>query len=180
MSSVMPQRAAPREMPAWRQTLAARWDPLAVREKRAVWIALAIVALALLWWLLLAPAIATLANASRQQPLLEAQLLRMKALQAEAQELQNAPKIAQTQALRALESATTQRLGATGQLGVLGDRATITLKGATADGLARWLAQARIDSRALPIEVRLARSPVAGSPTNPAWDGTVVLALPPR
>ena len=121
MNAVLPRRTESQQRAsAGRAALASRWDALAVREKRAVLIALVVVALALLWWVLISPAVTTLKNASRQQPVLEAQLLRMKALQAEAQELQNAPKIGQTQALRALEAATKQRLGATGQLGVLG------------------------------------------------------------
>lgn len=176
----MPQRATSGKPSGWREALSARWNALAGREQRAVLIALAVLALAVLWWLLLAPAIATLRNAREQGPQLEARLLHMKALQAEAEGLQSAPKIGYDQSLRALEAATRQRLGANGQLGVLGDRATVTLRGTTADALAAWLAQVRIDARALPSEVRLVRSPVSGIPTNPGWDGTIVLALPAR
>lgn len=164
----------------WRQTAATHWNALAPRERRAVRIAAALLALALLWWLLLAPALQTLRTARAQQPVLEAQLLQMRALQQQARELQAAPKIDYDQALRAVEAATKQHFGNTAQLSVLGDRATVSLRGATADTLAAWLVQVRIDARALPSEVRLARSPVAGVPTNPGWDGSVVLALPAR
>ncbi len=164
----------------WRRAATARWNALAVRERRAVRIAAALVLTALLWWLLLAPALQTLRSARVQQPQLEAQLLRMRALQQQARELQAAPKIDYDQALRAVEAATKQRFGNNAQFGVLGDRATVTLRGASADALAAWLAQVRIDARALPSEVRLVRSPVASIPTNPGWDGSVVLALPAR
>ncbi len=164
----------------WRRALATRWNALAPRERRAVRIAVALAVAALLWWLLLAPALQTLRTARAQQPVLEAQLLQMRALQQQARELQAAPKIDYDQALRAVEAATKQRLGNTAQFGVLGDRATVTLRGTTADALAAWLAQVRIDARALPSEVRLVRSPVSGIPTNPGWDGTIVLALPAR
>ena len=180
MSTAALRRPETRAATAWRSALGARWNALAQREQRAVQIALSVVALALLWWVLLAPALATLRESRTQQPLLDARLQRMRALQAEAIELQAAPKIGYDQALRALEAATKSRLANAAQLGVLGDRATVTLKGATAESLAKWLAQARIDARTLPAEVRLMRSAVAGSATNPLWDGTVVLALPAR
>ena len=77
------------------------------------------------------------------------------------------------------------------QLNVVGDRATITLKGASADALAQWLAQARSNARATPVEARLTRSATAAAPAGqtpvtlgrpvvamPRWDGTLVLALP--
>ncbi len=181
MSAVLPASSdASGPLATWRRTAAVRWNALAVRERRAVRIAVALVVVALLWWLLLAPALQTLRTARTQQPLLEAQLLQMRALQQQARELQAAPKIDYDQALRAAEAATKQRFGNTATFAVLGDRATVTLRGATAEALAAWLAQVRIDARALPNEVRLLRSPVAGVPTNPGWDGTVVLALPAR
>jgi general secretion pathway protein M len=93
-----------------------------------------------------------------------------------------------------LRAAITQRLGTTGQLNVVGDRVTIVLKGAPADGLAQWLAQARSNAHASPVEARLLRSTTAASPATagaagaatagaappgaPRWDGTLVLALP--
>ena len=164
----------------WRQTLVARWNTLAPRERKAVRIAAVLVVCALLWWVVLSPALQTLRTARTQQPVLEAQLLQMRALQQQARELQAAPKIDYDQALRAVESATKERFGNTATLGVLGDRATVTLRGATAEMLAAWLAQVRIDARALPGEVRVTRSAVAGSATNPGWDGAVVLTLPTR
>ena len=182
MSAVLPASSdrSPGRASQWRQTLSRRWLALAPRERRVVRIAAVLLVAALLWWLLLAPALATLRMARVQQPVLEAQLLQMGALQQQARELQAAPKIDYDQALRAVEAATKQRFGNTAQFAVLGERATVTLRGATADALAAWLAQVRIDARALPGEVRLVRSPVAGIPTNPGWDGTVVLTLPVR
>jgi general secretion pathway protein M len=57
------------------------------------------------------------------------------------------------------------------QLALVGDRATVTLKGVTADALTQWLAQVRLNVRVLPAEARLRRS-AAGT-----WDGTLVLNL---
>lgn len=177
------------------QVLRARWQALAPREQNLVLAAGTVVALALLWWVALSPALTTLRAAPARHAALDAQLQRMQGLQAEAQALQAAPRSSPGDAVGTLRSALTQRLGATAQLNVVGDRATVTLKGAPADALAQWLAQARSNARATPVEARLARSTaaVAGSTTAPAapaalgsnpaaamprWDGTLVLALP--
>ncbi|MCM2346442.1 type II secretion system protein GspM [Acidovorax soli] len=169
-----------------------RWKALAPREQNLLLAAGAVVALALLWWVALAPALATLRTAPARHAALDAQLQRMQSLQAEALQLQTAPRSAPGDAVASLRSALTQRLGATAQLTLAGDRATITLKGAPADALAPWLAQARSNALAVPIEARLARSAPAASPAAPAtlgngpaaavprWDGSLVLALPAR
>ncbi len=163
------------------QALRNFWDQLAPREKSAVLAAALLVGVALLWWVLLAPALQTLRSAEQQHAELDAQLQKMRGLQAEAQTLQASPKISYDDALRALESSVRQRLGASAQLNVAGDRATVTLKGTSADALAQWLAQARINARALPAEARLVRSAAAaGQVAAPAWDGTLVLSLPAR
>ena len=60
-------------------------------------------------------------------------------------------------------------------LGMTGAQlALVTLAGVPPDALAQWLAQARINARAVPGEARLQRN-AAGQ-----WDGTLVLNLPPR
>jgi len=176
--------------------LRARWQALAPREQTLVLAAIGIVGLALLWWVALAPALATLRTAGPRHAELDAQLQRMQSLQAEAQQLQAAPRAARGDAAAALRAALVQRLGNTAQIHFVGDRATVTLKGAPADALAQWLAQARGNARAAPIEARLTRSanapaaptragnaqpPALGSPAAAIarWDGTLVLALPP-
>lgn len=164
---------------AWQQQLRSRWDLLAPRERGAVVLAGAIVLVALVWWVLLGPALNTLRHADDQHRALDAQLQTMRGLQSEAMALQKQPRLSYDDALRALESSVSQRLGATAQLSVAGERATLTLKGAEADALARWLTQARVNARALPAEARLTRA--AGPANAPArWDGALVLTLPAR
>ena len=46
------------------EQLKARWATLEVRERRMVYAAAALVALALLWWIALAPALRTLSAAA--------------------------------------------------------------------------------------------------------------------
>ncbi len=188
--------------------LQARWRALARREQTLVIAAGSVVALALLWWVALAPALQVLRTAPARHAALDAQLQHMQSLQAEAQQLQSVPRARSGDALRALQTSLAQQLGASAQLSSAGDRATVTLKGVPADALARWLTQARGTTRAVPLEARLTRSttaestPQAGanglrpatampgatpaapqaSPSaagTPRWDGTVVLSLPP-
>ena len=135
----------------------------------------------MLWWLLLAPALHTLREAPARHAALDAQLQRMHALQAEALQLKDAPRAQGGEALRTLRGALTQQLGAAAQLSVAGDRATVTLKGASASVLAQWLAQARSNAHAAPLEARLAQSADAAraAPAGEArWNGTLVLSLP--
>ena len=182
--------------PSTSNPLRARWQALAPREQTLVLAAAGLVAVALLWWVALAPALATLRTAPARHAELDAQLHRMQSLGAEAQQLQSAPRTARGDAAGALRTALAQRLGNTAQLNMVGDRATVTLKGAPADALAQWLAQARSNARAAPVEARLTRSTAAapartpnapaaptalGNPATamPRWDGTLVLALPP-
>lgn len=175
--------------------LRARWQALAPREQNLVRAAGALVALALLWWLALAPALATLRAAPARHAHLDAQLQHMLALQAQAQQLQGAPRANPDNALRALQSSVAERLGASARLVVAGDRATLTLQGTPADALATWLAQARSNAHTVPQEAHLVRSSASPAPTGKAgaavlsdqppaldvrWDGTLVLALPPR
>lgn len=181
----------------------ARWAALAPREQTLVSSAAAIVGLALLWWVAIAPALQTLKNAETQRRTLDAQWQTMQGLQIQAQALLSQPSITQSDASRALESSVKQALGATAQLSVVGDRATLTLRGTPADALAQWLAQARVNARALPSEARLVRATAAAAPVAapasvakpgsaapavspvtadaaPLWNGSLVLSLPPQ
>ena len=151
-------------------------------------------------WLALAPALQTLRSAPARHAVLDAQLQRMLALQGEAERLKGVPRADPDNAARALQSAATERLGSTARTTVLGDRATVTLTGAPAGALAPWLAQVRSNAKSVPQEVHLVRAtappvsaaapvlatapaaPVAAAaaPATARWDGTLVLALPPR
>ena len=150
--------------------LAARWQALARRERQWLLGAGMLVLAALLWWLAIAPALLTLRSAASQRLLLDAQLQQMQSLQAQAKALQAQPRIAADEARRLLD-ASVKSFGATAQLQIAGDRATVTFKGASADALAQWLLQVRLNVRAVPGEARLLR----GASGN--WDGTVTLNL---
>ena len=187
------------------EQLRARWAALAPREQRLLGGAAALVALALVWWLALAPALRTLRTAPAEHARLDAQMQKMTTLQARAKALQSQPRANPADAMRALESGMRERLGGNAQLQSQGggDGVRVTLKGVEADALAQWLAQARSNARALTREAHLTRAsarpdtPPArsanGRPPSPAqpapappdpasdaphWDGSVVLGLP--
>ena len=166
--------------------LSARWQTLAPREQHLLRAAALLIALALLWWLALAPALHTLRSAPARHAALDAQLQHMHALQTEAEALKNAPRADPDNALRALQTSVTERLGPSARLALSGDRATLTLQKPPADTLALWLVQARSNAKAVPQEVHWVRNKnAAADPAHTAhpiahWDGTLVLALPAR
>jgi general secretion pathway protein M len=153
--------------------LRARWNGLAPREKLLVAATIGLLTLVIVWLVAVRPALGVVRSAPQQHRLLDAQLQQMRTLQQQAVALKAQPKLGHDEALRLLELSLRERLGTTARLAVNGDRATITLAGAPADALARWLTQARVDARALPSEARLARN------TGGLWEGTLVLSLPP-
>jgi len=175
-----------------RQALAQRWQTLSAREQTLLRWGAALLMVASVWWLLLAPALRTVREAPAQQAALDAQWQQLKDLQAQAQSLQQQPRMGQAEALRALQKASTDLLGNSAQVQTVGDRITVTLKAVPAEALARWLAQVRTQARAVPVQAQLQRSggpekatPGAESPsvkapalTAPTWSGSVVLSLP--
>ena len=156
------------------QLLRSRWATLAPREQALVAAAAALVALALLWWIALAPAVGTLRSAEEQHRVLDQQLQHMRRLQAQAKAMQSQPRLGQEEALRQLEAAIRQQLGLSARHAIAGERVTVTLTNAPAAALAQWLSQVRTNARAIPGEARLTRNAAGG------WDGTLVLTLPAR
>jgi general secretion pathway protein M len=183
----------------WLESLEARWQAwwpeLEPREQRLIGAAAALVLLALLWWVALAPALRTLSAAPAEHARLDAQLQQMTTLQTQAKALQAQPRASRDDAVRALESSVRQTLGPNAQLqpAASGDGITVAVRTVPADTLAQWLAQARSNARAVPREAPLARgaqsAPAAPGGAAPAagaerpvvrWDGTLVMGLPPR
>jgi general secretion pathway protein M len=150
-------------------------ERLSPRERNAVIATAWIAGLLLLWWVALAPAIQTLRQAPAQHAQVDAQLasLRAMAATADAVRAQNtAQPLGRTEALRALEDSM-QALGETGQLNVVGDRPTVTLRATPPEALANWLARVRVNARLTPVEAQL-----SGGTTPATWSGTLVLAGP--
>jgi len=148
------------------------WNALAVRERTLILVALLTIGAALLWQVLLGPALKTLRQAPARHAALDAQWQRMHTLQAQAQQLQQAPKPRAGEARSALQSSLSQQLGQSAQFSSNGMQATITLTHAPAVALANWLAQVRSMTHATPLQAQLTHS------TPAHWNGTLILALP--
>jgi general secretion pathway protein M len=168
-----------------RNTLQQRWLTLSVREQRGLMVVGFLLLVWLAWQVLIAPAQNKLRQAESNRQIVAQQLAHMKALQAQAQALQQRTPMSRDSALRALQSVASPS-GI--QLNPQGERVLVTFKAVPAHVLSEWLAQARKQAQALPSEVHLLRSPnnssassTAGNtstPTSQTWDGSLVLMLP--
>lgn len=160
------------------EALQTHWSRLAPREQALVRMAGAVVLLALLWGLLLAPPLKALRQSDARHAELDARWQQMQQLQAEAERLQSAPRHVGSDApapSAQLQAATQAQLGTAAKLNIAAGRATLTLTEVPAEALAAWLAQVRASAQAAPVQAELTRA----STTNPArWSGTLVLALP--
>lgn len=145
------------------------WRSRALRERIALGLMAAVLGVGLLWLLFVQPALQTLRETPVQLDQLDAQLQQMQRLAAEAQDLRGVAAVGSSQATAALRAAT-ERLGDKGRLSLLGDRASLTLNGASPEALRGWLIEARSAARARPVEAQLTR---AGN----GYSGTLVVQL---
>ncbi|MDT7837597.1 type II secretion system protein GspM [Aquabacterium sp. OR-4] len=149
----------------------AQWARLAPRERQLVRVAALLVAVALLWFVAIAPAWRTLRELPPQRAALEAQLQQMQAQAREAQALRAVAPVPAEQAQAALEAAA-QRLGPQARLVAQGaQRSVLTLQGADGAQLAAFLGEARAGARARVLEATLSQS----APGR--YDGNLILAV---
>jgi general secretion pathway protein M len=153
----------------------ARWQALSVREQRSVSALGVLLGMLLFWSIAIAPALNTLRDSDNRRAQISQEQAHMLSLQTQAKALQNRTALSRDEALRNLQSLTP---GAQIQLNVQGDRVTAQLKGVQATALANWLAQARNQAQALPMEAHLTRGNATGAIVT--WDGNMVLTLPNR
>lgn len=171
-------------MKALRAQTQARWQALSPREQRGISVFGTLVGVWLFWSVAIAPALSTLRDSDNRRAQIGLQQAHMLALQNQAQALQTRTPLSRDEALRNLQGLTP---GPQIQLNVQGDRVSVQLKAVPAPILANWLAQARNQAQALPVEAHLTRSNAtaasnAGNAGNAtvAWDGSLVLSLPNR
>ncbi len=146
------------------------WDTLAPRERTLVGVAAVAVVVLVTWTLAIQPAWRTLREAPARQARLDEQWQAMQRLADEARALRALPPVAKAQAANALKSAS-DRLGEQGRLSLQGERAVLTLNGASTSQLRGWLAEVRSGARARPVEANLTRG-------AEGYSGTIVVALP--
>jgi general secretion pathway protein M len=164
-----PSLKLPTPVAALRTEAMTRWSAMPARERLGLSLAGAVVGIALLWMVAVAPALRTLRETPAQIDALDLQLQSMQRLAAEASELRGAAPVPAMQAAAALKSAT-ERLGDKGRITVQGDRATLQLSGVTGEALRNWLTEARGGARARPTEAQLTRGPQG-------YAGTIVVTV---
>lgn len=183
--------------------LLSRWGALSAREQRGLLLLGVMLGLVVFWSVAIAPAWHTLRQAPARRAEVTQQTSQMQALQRQAQALQGRQAVSRDQAIRTLQNLSTSA-GAGMQLSLQGELVAVQLKGVRAQTLAAWLAQARTQAQALPVEVHLTRAvsntanaaptapasanaggPIAGALNAPgaanpapAWDGSLLLKLP--
>jgi general secretion pathway protein M len=145
------------------------WRARPARDRALLSTMAAIVAVFVLWSLAISPALRTLRQAPAQIEALDAQLQLMRTLAAEVRDLRGATPIAAAQAALAIKAAA-ERHGDKMRLTLQGERATVTLLGASPEQLRALLVEARSAARARPVEVQLTRS-------GNGFNGTLVLSL---
>ena len=150
-----------------------RWSQTSAREQALVRLAALLVLVALVWMIGIAPALRTLRTAQVEGPQLRAQMQTMLLLQERAKALQDRAAAQPSQDSKALLETALPTLGGSARLVITGDRATVNLEGRSADALIQWLAQVRLNARALPLELHLGQK-------QGQWSGSVVLQLPAR
>jgi general secretion pathway protein M len=163
----------------------ARWQALNPREQRWVSVLGTLLAVLLFWSIAIAPALNTLYDSDNRRAQIGQQQAHMLALQTQALSLQTRTPLSRDEALRNLQGLTP---GPQIQLNVQGERVSVQLKAVPAPTLANWLAQARSQAQALPLEAHLTRSSATAAPQAPSasvansvlWDGNLVLSLPNR
>ena len=139
-----------------------RWMDLSGRERLGLGLALLVLALALLWSLGVAPAWRQWQQGQAQTQTLQTQWQGMQALQAQASALSAQSRVRPEEAARLLQTSVTN-LGPGAMVTVNGDLATVQIKGASAAAVSQWLAQARVQAQALPVQARLGRSAASSS-----------------
>lgn len=153
--------------PHWqslRARAAAVWRARAPRERIALALAASVLIVLVVWALLVAPALTTLRSAPQQLESLELQLQQMRGMASEVRELRNMTPVAAAQSGLAIKAAA-ERHGDKVRLSLQGDRALITLVGASPEQLRALLVEVRSAARARPIEAQLTRTPTGYSGT---------------
>jgi general secretion pathway protein M len=120
----------------------------------------------------------TLREVPPQVARLDGQTQTLKTLQTQAQALQKSPRLNASDATSLLQQSSRELLGTGAQLTIQGARASLTLTGVSADNLAQFLATARTQSHALPIEAHLQKFTGTGANAKELWRGAIILNLP--
>ena len=162
------------------------WARRQPREKSILRLGAAVLLLATLWGLALAPALRTWQEAPAQQARLDQQTQQMRQLQTQAQSVRKPNPISRSEAIQWLETHLDD-LGPGAKISLQGERAVLSVAAAPAEALAYWISSAREHALAVPVQAQLQQGPAqASSPSavkDPSgneirWHGSLLLRLP--
>ena len=164
----------------------ARWQQLSPRERRLTCVAAVLLAVAVVWWVGLRPAIHTLRQARTQWPVLQAQAAELDALVLESRALGRERRGVMTleETVAALQDSLRDAgVQAHGRLGPpsaaqTGARQTLTVDRMPVAALLAWLARVPDIARVRVLRLDLARSHIDGRDRPGLLSGTVELLLP--
>ena len=142
------------------------WAQRNPREKQLLSFGAAVVMLAALWSLALAPALRTWQEAPAKQARLDAQTQSMRQLQAQARSLQPPNPISHSESAAWLEKNLAE-LGPNAKVSLQGERATLIVDAAPAEALARWISLARDRALAMPVQAQLQKGATPALSTSP-------------
>ena len=163
---------------AWPQALRTAWRQRPARERLWVLAGSALLLVLLLWQVAIAPAWSVWREAPARQARIDAQTRQMLQWQAQAAGLQPVARMDRREALARLQAAADRLLGPGARLEPQGEQLRVTLQATPPDGLAQWLALARNEALALPLQARLERSDNTALPTEATWQGSLLMRLP--
>ena len=152
-----------------RQQARTWWRSRSNRERQAVALVVTIIVLFLVWSMLVQPAWRIARSAPAELDALDAQLQQMQRIANESRGLRGTAPVGAAQAGIALKAAS-DRLGDKARLNLQGDRAILTLMGASPEALRAWLSEARAGARARPVEAQLQRGPTG-------YTGTLIVSI---
>lgn len=157
---------------AWRGRALGQWQRLSLREQRLLRVLGLLLALTVLWFVGIAPAAQVLSRSSAERQALAQQEARMRAVQVQAQSLQQRARVDAPEALQQVNALAAQAGWTVQSHGAL---ITLQIQNVAPDQLAQRLAQLRAQAHTVPSQVRLTRQ---GTEADLRWSGQIVLSLP--
>lgn len=158
-------------------TLHSLWQQRNPRERLLLIVGAAVIGLALVWRIGLAPAMNIWQEAPTKQALLDQQSQQMMQLQAQAQSLKTQQALSRNDAIQWLESHLGE-LDPKAKQNLQAEHMQISLQAAPAENLANWLAQAREQAHARPVQAQLQQSAATADEHTILWRGNLLMRLP--
>lgn len=150
------------------------WEQRNPRERQLLGLGGAVLAVAFLWFVAIAPALQTYRASGSAHAKLDTELAQMQRMAAQAAKLKEMPR-ANAAAVQSWIDGATKKLGKA-TASVQGGRVQVSFTGASPEALADFLAEGRGKAQLVPSEAHWEKS-VNPATANPQWDGNIVFEL---